>query len=199
MNKYVGRGRRAGSPDTQELIREAARTLFLADGYRAVTMRSIAATAGVDVALVSYYFGSKQGVFTAAMALPANPAEIFGSQVDGDLNTLAERVLRVMMFTWDNPETGTPLRTIASAAAVEPDLNRLVREAIGREIIERLAERLGEPYGRERAGAFGAQVAGVIFSRYILRFEPIASMAPDEVIARLAPSLQLTLQLPSEG
>jgi AcrR family transcriptional regulator len=196
MNKTSGRGRRAGSPDTQELIREAARKLFLADGYRSVTMRSIAADAGVDVALVSYYFGSKQGVFTAALALPANPAEVFASQVDGDLNTLAERVLRIMLFIWDSPETGTPLRTIASTAAVEPELNRLVREAIGREIIERLAERLGEPDGEQRAGAFGAQIAGLIFSRYVFCFEPIASMSPDDVVLRLAPALQLALQPP---
>lgn len=198
MNKS-GRGRRTGSPDTQELIRDAARLRFMADGYRAVTLRAIAADAGVDVALVSYYFSSKQGLFTAAMALPANPAEVFASQIDGDLETLAERVLRLMMSIWDDPETGTPLRTMASAAAVEPELNRLVREAIGREIIERLAERLGDPDGDRRAAAFAAQMSGVIFSRYIFRFEPIASMAPDDVVRHLGPALQLALQVQPEA
>src|ERR1700754_4880058 len=100
MNKPTGRGRRAGNPDTRDRIQQAARARFLADGYRAVTMRAIAADAGVDVALVSYYFKSKQGVFAAAMALTANPAEIFSQAVQGDLDTLAVRVLQGMLEVW---------------------------------------------------------------------------------------------------
>ena len=76
MNKSPGRGRRTGAPDTREAIRLAARARFLADGYQAVTLRKVAADAGVDVALISYYFGSKVGLFGAAMALPVNPAEL---------------------------------------------------------------------------------------------------------------------------
>ena len=34
-----------------------------------MTLRSIAAAAGVDVALVSYWFGSKRGLFAAALEL----------------------------------------------------------------------------------------------------------------------------------
>ena len=83
MNKTAGRGRRPGSPDTRERIREAARVRFLADGYQAVSLRAIAAEAGVDVALVSYYFGSKQGLFAATMALPMNPADIFQEVAQG--------------------------------------------------------------------------------------------------------------------
>jgi AcrR family transcriptional regulator len=194
MNKTNGRGRRAGSPDTQEQIRQAARQRFLAEGYQAVSMRAIAADAGVDVALVSYYFGSKQGLFAAAMALPVNPADAFQTELDGDLETLAERVLRTMLTIWDDPILGTPLRTIAVTAAGDPDLNRLVREAVGREINARLSERLGEPDGAQRAAAFTTQMAGVVFARYVLRIEPIASMTIDDVVRRLAPSLQLAIE-----
>jgi AcrR family transcriptional regulator len=194
MNKPSGRGRRVGSPDTQEQIKQAARARFLAEGYQAVTLRSIAADAGVDVALVSYYFGSKQGLFGATMALPVNPAEVFVAELAGDLDTLGERVLRTMLTVWDDPGLGTPLRTVAASAVSDPGLARLVREAVGREINERLAERLGEPNGLHRAAAFTTQIAGVILARYLLRIEPIASMSIDEVVRGLAPSLQLALQ-----
>jgi AcrR family transcriptional regulator len=40
------------------VIRDAARARFLAEGYQSVTLREVAADAGVDVALISYYFGS---------------------------------------------------------------------------------------------------------------------------------------------
>jgi AcrR family transcriptional regulator len=194
MNKTSGRGRRSGSPDTQEQIRQSARRRFLAEGYQGVTMRAIAADAGVDVALVSYYFGSKQGLFAATMALPVNPADVFALELAGDLDTLAERVLTTMLAVWDDPSTGTPLRTVAASAASDPDLGRLVREAVGREINQRLADRLGEPRGAQRAAAFTTQMAGVIFARYVLRIEPIATMSIADVVRSLGPSLQLALQ-----
>jgi AcrR family transcriptional regulator len=193
MNKKSGRGRRPGNPDTQEAIRRAARDRFLRDGYAGVTLRSIATDAGVDVALVSYYFGSKQGLFGAAMALPANPADLLEAELAGDPSTLPERLLRSLLLVWDTPETGAPLRALAGNAASDPDLNRLVREAVGREIVDRLAAQLGTPDAPQRAAAFATQVAGVIFSRYVFQFEPMASMSPDEIVDRLAPALRMAL------
>jgi AcrR family transcriptional regulator len=165
----------------------------MADGYQAVTMRSIALAAGVDVALVSYYFGSKQRLFSAAMSLPINPADMVAAQLSGDLDTLAERMLRSMLGVWDDPETGGPLRALTAAATTDADLARVVREAVGREIIDRLAKRLGGAGARQRAAALTTQMAGLILARYLLSLEPIASMSVDDVVRRLAPSLQLSI------
>ena len=189
------RGRRPGQRDTRERIREAARELFLADGYRDVTMRSIAAAAGVDVALVSYYFGSKNGVFSAAMSLAVSPAELLDAAIEGDPDTLAERMLRAMLAAWDDPRIGVPLRTAASTAASEPALSRLVAELVEREIVARIAERIPGPEPYERAAIFVAQMSGVIFHRYLLRVEPIASMPVEEIVRRLVPSLRSALEL----
>jgi AcrR family transcriptional regulator len=193
MNKSSSRGRRTGAPDTRALIRDAARARFLADGYQAVTLREVAADAGVDVALVSYYFGSKHGLFGAAMALPVNPVEVVASHLEGDLSTLAERQLRSLLAVWDSPDVGAQMQAAARAALNDPTMANLVRDGIVREIIDRVAERLGEPDGTERAAAFAIQAAGLIFTRYLLKLEPIASMAPDEIVRYLAPSLQLVL------
>jgi AcrR family transcriptional regulator len=194
MNKSQRRGRRTGSPDTRDQILEAARSRFKADGYQSVTMRSIALAAGVDVALVSYYFGSKQGLFSAAMALPTNPAEVVAAVLAGDLATLGERLLRTMLTVWDDPDSGMPMRALAAAAITDEDLNRVIREAVTREIVERIAKRLGGPGARQRAAALSSQMAGVIFARYLLRLEPIASMSIDDVVRRLAPSLQVATE-----
>jgi AcrR family transcriptional regulator len=193
MNNSSKRGRRSGSPDTREQILDAARLRFLADGYQSVTMRSIALEAGVDVALVSYYFGSKQGLFGAAMSLPINPAEVVAAALKDDLSTLADRMLRTMLSVWDDPELGAPLRALAAAAINDPDLARVVREAVGREITQRVAKRLGGAAASQRAAALTTQMAGLIFARYLLRLEPIASMSIDDVVRRLAPSLQLAI------
>ncbi len=193
MKTPIGRGRRAGNPETRETIRQAARAHFLSAGYRDATLRSIAADAGVDVALVSYYFGSKRDLFTAAMALPVNPADTVAAMLEGDDATLAVRMLRGMLAVWDAPESGGPLVALAGTVLSDPGVRRLAAEAVAREIVAPLAERIGGPDAGTRAAAFGTQVSGVIFSRYLLRIEPIASMPAEEIVRALAPSLALTL------
>ena len=44
---------------------EAARRLFLGSEFKAVSIRQIAESAGVNGAMVSYYFGGKQGLYLA--------------------------------------------------------------------------------------------------------------------------------------
>lgn len=172
----------------------AARDRFLADGYHAVTMRSIASAAGVDVALISYYFGSKLGVFGAAMSFSVNPADTVTAAVIGDFEGLAARMLTGLLRIWDDPESGTQLRAIAAAGVNDASLNRLVSEAVSGAIIKTVADRIGGTHARERAGVFAAQLSGVIFSRYLVPIEPFASMKPAEIVKRLGPSLQRTLE-----
>jgi AcrR family transcriptional regulator len=196
MNKSAPRrrGRRPGRPDTRQTILEVARRRFLADGYAAVTMRSVAAEAGVDAALVSYFFGSKQGLVGAALALSVNPAEVLAGSLPGDLETLPERVLTALLATWDDPALGGPLRMMARTAAHDPDVSRLVRGVIEAGIVGQLADRLRGPDARARAGVFTAQLAGVVFTRYVLELEPMASLPADELVRRLAPALRLSLR-----
>ena len=197
MNKSGnGRGRRRGSPDTREAILAVARRRFLADGYGPVTMRSIAAEAGVDAALISYFFGSKKGLFGAVLGLVANPPEVLAGALPGDPATLPERVLRAMVAAWDDPERGAPLLMMVRAAVQDPELARLVRDILEREMINRIAERLGGPDATARAAAFGTQLAGLIFARYVLAVEPVASMGPDELIRYLAPGLRAAVHGP---
>ena len=48
---------------SQQRILTAAEELFAASGYEGTSVRQIAQRAGVPVALVSYHFGSKLGVY----------------------------------------------------------------------------------------------------------------------------------------
>lgn len=53
--------------ERKELILDAAEELFAMRGFDGVTLRQIAAAAGVDVALTSYYFGPKLELFDAVL------------------------------------------------------------------------------------------------------------------------------------
>jgi AcrR family transcriptional regulator len=195
MNKS-GRGRRTGKPETRQQILDVARRRFLAHGYQAVTLRSVAADAGVDVALISYFFGSKKGLFGASLAPPANPPEVLLGALAGDPETLPERILRVMVSTWDAPEHGRPLRVMLGAAIQDPALARLLKEMLEQEMLDRIADRLGGADARFRAAALMTHLGGVIVSRYVLEVEPIATMSVDELIRYLGPGLRAVLRSP---
>jgi AcrR family transcriptional regulator len=62
-----GRGRPAKSAgvDLKQTILDAAEGLFARHGFYGVTTRQVAAEAGVDTALIHYYFGAKRELFDA--------------------------------------------------------------------------------------------------------------------------------------
>lgn len=62
-----GRPLRDG-PDRREDIIQASTLLFLKDGYKSTTLRRIARNADVNVALIHYYFTSKQGLYQEVLS-----------------------------------------------------------------------------------------------------------------------------------
>ena len=64
--KAAGRGRPSRSvdqPNYRQTILDGAEHLFAQHGFYGVSTRQVADEAGVDVALVRYYFGTKRGLF----------------------------------------------------------------------------------------------------------------------------------------
>ncbi len=125
-------------------------------------MRSMADEAGVDAALISYHFGSKRGLFGAAMQLPANPAEILATALAGPLTRLPERLVRTVLGDLGRP--GARRRRCARSRQPpgrDPDVARLFREMAEREMISRIAERIGGADATRRAAVAASQMAGV--------------------------------------
>lgn len=65
QNKTVGRPR--GEQDTRAQLIKAALSLFSQQGYQQVTTRQIAACAGVNTAMIRYYFVDKAGLFESML------------------------------------------------------------------------------------------------------------------------------------
>ncbi|WP_071510932.1 TetR/AcrR family transcriptional regulator [Mycobacterium malmoense] len=200
-NKRRGRGRparHAGQPDTRTQILDAARAQFIEVGYRAATVRAIAAQAGVDPALINYFFGSKQRLFGEALALRANPVEIIAGQIDGPLDELPRRLLTVLLETWDQPENRPTLLAIAQAGA-GPDSSALTRgfveEALAAPITERLQHE-GVPPDDARlcTALLITQLVGVIYARYVLAVDPVAAIPRHAFIDRFTPALNAAVR-----
>jgi AcrR family transcriptional regulator len=181
------RGPRQDGVQAREAILEAARKQFGEQGYEGATMRAVAREAGVDPALVSYYFGSKSGLFVESLRLPVNPSEAIEAVLAEGTDNLGERLVTRFLQVWDNPVSGEPIISVLRSAASRPEL---FREFVERQIVPRLASAFEGPDAELRASAFASQMVGLAFARYVLRVEPLASAEPEQVVALIAPTLQ---------
>src|SRR5262249_1508751 len=77
--------------ETRTALLAAARLRFARDGYEATNLRDIAADVGVNVALIPRYFGSKEGLFQAAVAFDRSRLV---QAMQGPAEHLAERLLK---------------------------------------------------------------------------------------------------------
>jgi AcrR family transcriptional regulator len=187
----IKRGRRPGPSTTRDAILAAARERFSEQGYDRVRMRDVAGDAGVDVALVTYHFGSKDGLFEAALEMPRPMAALMADVLEhGEIDDFAERFLRRVLEVWDDERTGGPLVGLVRSAMSHPPASDQLREFVQAELLGRIAARLDVPDANQRAALFGSQLIGLMLYRHVLRVEPVASMSRDELVERAAPALQ---------
>src|SRR5881392_4245348 len=97
MSASRQRGRRPDGTDTRAAILAAAVRQFATLGYRGASLRAIASDAGVDQKLIAHYFETKHGLFTAAMRLPVNPAEVLPKVLAGEPDAMGERLATVVV------------------------------------------------------------------------------------------------------
>ena len=183
-------GRRPGTSGTREAILAAASRHFAQHGYDRASLRGIAAEAGVDQKLIAHFFGSKQRLFVAAVGLPFNPGEVLPTILAGDRATVGERLSGLLVNVLEQPELHQRLTGVVRAAASEPEVARMLREFLTRELFAPAAEMLGSQDGPFRANLVGSQIVGLVKCRYVIAIEPLASMPPTAVAAAVAPTLQ---------
>ncbi|MFN8195288.1 MAG: TetR family transcriptional regulator [Nocardioidaceae bacterium] len=195
-----GRGRPRGSPDTKGAIVTAAKARFSTDGYAATSLRSIARDAGVDPALLNYHFGSKQGLFAAVMALEFSPSAVLEEVLAGAGRAggppTAAVLLGAFVDAWDDENRRASIVVLLREAVANDETRRLLREYIEREILGRVAAHLGGRDARQRAAPVATIMAGLVFARYVIAIEPLASMSRAEVIRFIGPTLSHALREP---
>ena len=183
------RGPRADGADTRGAVLDAARARFSERGYDGTRLRDVAADAGVDVALVSYFFGSKDGLFAAAMALEVNPAQLVETLMRDGIEGLGERLLRTLLALLDAPG-GSPFVALVRSAATNERAAELLRGFVERELLGRLAAAIDGPDPELRAALAGSQVVGVVMARYVIGVRPLAGADPETLAAAIGPTLE---------
>lgn len=196
-------GRRPGASDTRDRILAAARAAFAEAGFDGATIRSIAARAEVDPALVHHYFGSKQRLFVAAMELPVDPAAVAPALLAGDPAGVGARIVRFVLGLWDDPGTQPVMLGIVRSATSDPVAAGMLRAILAEgpfAVIVR-AVMAEEPYAtlvgpisradaELRATLVGSQLIGLLMARAVVGVEPLASAPRDVLVAAVGPTIQ---------
>jgi AcrR family transcriptional regulator len=191
-------GRPAGPSDTRDRILGSARELFARNGINNTSIRSIAAGAGVDPALVHHYFGNKKQLFAAAIRAPIDPMDIITPLREVPVDQIGHLLPRLLLPLWDSDAGKGFIATLRSLlAGSEVSLLRsFLQEVIGVEIGSRVDDPPGS--GRIRVQFVASQLVGVMMARYILELEPFASLPVEQIAETIGPNLQryLTGDLP---
>ena len=191
MSKPGRPGRwRTGQQNRQRIV-DAARERFTRDGYERATVRAIAADAGVDVAMVYYFFGSKEGLFSAsALTGPEHPLHQLAALLDEGPDQIGQRLARRFLEHWDEGGAFEPFMALWRSAAIQPQARRVLHDALAGPVAERVAAEFGVTDAELRVELVASHLAGLAFARYQLKLEPIASTPVEDVVAWMGPTLQ---------
>jgi AcrR family transcriptional regulator len=160
------------SDRTKAAILRAAQAAFSTRGYSATGVREITAEAGVNPALVSRYFGSKEGLFEAALSelldisvLTDQPREAFGKAL-------------VASFVANGSDQINPLQMLALATA-DPGARAIADRLLRDLTIKPLAQWFDLPNAEERAARLVILASGFFMYRLLYPLEPLTgTMAP---------------------
>jgi AcrR family transcriptional regulator len=191
MRHVVRRGRRPGPASSSDDVLDAARRLFAERGYRATTVRAIAAGAGVTPAMVHHFFGSKEQIFLAAIRMPLNPAELMEGLLAGPRAEFPQRLVHTFVGAWRSEVTGPPLRSMLRSAVTDEEHAAALRSFMQAVLLPRAAEGLGVPE-RNVAAAMSVMIGQAVVAS-LLEVEPLAAATDDELLAIYAPAVAAAL------
>ena len=185
------------SAATQRALVRAARRRFATDGYRATTVRQIAADAGVNVALINRYFESKEGLFEACMQRtstswtprprPAHPTAMTSSSAFSHMWSMrpTATIHCNCCSCCAPPATRTPIASAAARWSTSPKASP--RPQAGAHMTPETAPIL------LRAQLAIATMLGVVMLRTSAAVQPIATAGPDDLSEPLGQVLRLLL------
>lgn len=181
------------SARTKARIMDAARNEFSRRGFQGATVRAIASVAGIDPSMIIRYFDSKAGLFDAVCEFSLRIPPL------GDVprEQLGATLVRHFLARWEaDPADDSLLLLLRSAAADHEAALRLHRLFAG-QLLPALANVVDDPdEAADRVGLVASQMLGVALTRGILQIPPMVAMTPDQIVARIGPTVQAYLTSP---
>jgi len=165
-------------------------TLFAEHGYDGASMRSIAAAAGVDPALIRHFFGDKATLFAHTVAarttIPARMAEA----LVGDEDTLGYRLTDGYLRTWQDPDTRPILMALVRSATTSEHAAQMLHETLLASLLDSQKDLVADTARLQRLALAASHLFGLAFARHIIKLAPMVAFEHDELVAAVAPTIQ---------
>ncbi len=156
-----------------------ARAAFAASGYDGASLRTITKAAGVDVALVAYYFGNKDGLFREVVASSCVRGGQIRAALEEARHGAGAEVVGVLGELLGNERCRQVLEAIFRTV-LSPDHDE---DAMHRQVVEQLRAEygnvIGGPDSHPGNHIFGALLTGTFVMRHLIPVEPLASVDVD--------------------
>lgn len=183
-------GRRPGSVSSRDAILNAARDQFTRHGYKGATMRAIGCQAGADPTLIRHFFGNKDGLFAAAMQLPAGAAETLLRVFDEPQDTWGSRLTGAYLSLWEDPDTAAPLRAVLVSAFTNEQALEQFRALLIATMNTAAIHRLPGENPTLRLTLAMSHLIGVALARYIMKAPALGAESVEALVALVGPIVQ---------
>jgi AcrR family transcriptional regulator len=169
---------------------DVARRAFGARGYHATSLRSIASEAGVDPGLLIHYFGSKEGVFRAALEVTIRPSALFEGLETLGSREVAEHIVRRYLVLLDRAEPRDVVMGLVRSAVSDEQAADMFREVLLKELLMLLVPFIDKPDAPLRASLIVAQLVGIAMLKYVARAETVVRATNEELVALVGPAIE---------
>ena len=173
MASPIPPGRPRHAAQTREDILVAARRRFATEGFERTTLRAIAADVGVDAALVTRYFGSKQDLFATATEFRIDLPDLTEVSQNDVANSLLPRYFAV----WEDDQAFLALLRAAMTSTVAADI---LNQTLATNVAPVL-EHATPDNAAARIAVTDAFVIGLAMTRSVLPDLPVAELSRDEL------------------
>ncbi|WP_433625183.1 TetR family transcriptional regulator [Nocardia sp. CA-120079] len=174
------------SDATRAAILAAARARFAAEGFRKATIRAIAADAAIDPSMVMRYFGSKDGLFAAAVDVRLDLPDLAAADPDA----LGELLVRRFLAVWEDQPDNKVLVILLRSSITDEGVSQRFRQIFAEQVLPAVL-RFGDPAdAQRRGGLIVTQLLGLALCRYVLELAPVVGLTREQIIADIAPTLQ---------
>jgi AcrR family transcriptional regulator len=174
------------SETTRQAILAAAQRQFYENGYDGASVRRIARAVPIDPAMIMRYFGSKEGLFSAAVVIDLKLPDPGAIPRDRAGTALVAHFLNL----WEGERSAIGLPILLRSAVSNQDASDKIRAVFEKQVAPTVAGLTGADDADTRAALIVSQLFGLALCRYILKLPPVAEMTQDEIIARIGPVVQ---------
>ncbi|WP_374526922.1 TetR family transcriptional regulator [Novosphingobium sp.] len=154
---------------TRAAILAAAQDAFSRTGYSNTGVRDITAAAGVNPALVSRYFGSKEKLYEEALSALLNSSLI----TDIPRERFGETVVAILTATTRGQRNPLPMMMLASA---DPTARAITERLLHAVFLEPMERWFGAERGAGKAACFSALASGLTVYRELY---PLDAVGPE--------------------